>query len=62
MQYRNAYSPMLVTDLGIVTEVKFSQYENADFPMLATELPIVKDFNSSQPENILIIDIQLIMF
>ena len=49
MQYRNAYSPMLVTDLGIVTEVKFSQYENAFFPMLVTELPIVRDFNSLQP-------------
>ena len=34
---------MLVTELGIVTEIRPVQRENADCPMLVTELGIVTE-------------------
>lgn len=34
---------MLVTELGIVTEVRAEQYRNASFPMLVTELGMVTE-------------------
>ena len=37
LQPSNAYIPILVTDLGIVTLVSALQPENADCPMLITE-------------------------
>ena len=42
---------MLVTELGIVTDVKPEQPENAEFPMLMTELGIVTEVKPEQPEN-----------
>jgi hypothetical protein len=44
-----APSPMLVTLLGIVTEVKLLQLEKAEFPMLVTLLGIVTDLKPLQP-------------
>ena len=44
----NAKSPMLVTELGIVTEVKFTQSQKAPSPMLETELGIETDVKLSQ--------------
>ena len=40
LQYRKAELPMLVTELGIVTEVK-RQYAKACAPILVTELGII---------------------
>ena len=42
---------MLVTELGIVTDVKPEQPENALSPMLVTELGMVMDVKPEQPEN-----------
>ena len=53
---------MLVTLFGIVREVRPLQPEKAEFPMLVTLLGIVMEVRPLQPSNILIIDIQLIMF
>ena len=39
---------MLVTELGIVTEVRREQPENAEFPMLVTELGIVTEVRPVQ--------------
>ena len=39
----NALSPMLVTELGMVTEVREEQPLNALHPMLVTELPMVME-------------------
>ena len=47
----NAESPMLVTLLGIVTDVRPLQPENAPPPMLVTLLGIVIDVRPLQPLN-----------
>ena len=39
---------MLVTESGIIIEVKTLQPENALFPMLVTELPIVTEVKTLQ--------------
>ncbi len=39
---------MLVTESGIVIEVKPLQPSNAEFPMLVTELPIVTEVKPRQ--------------
>ena len=39
---------MLVTESGIVTEVRDEQFMNALFPMLVTESPIVTDVRDEQ--------------
>ena len=49
MQRKNASSPMLVTELGILIFVKELQYPKAPGPMLVTELGIlieVKELHS----------------
>ena len=48
-QYSNAKSPMLVTELGMVMEVR-EQLWNARLPMLVTELGRVMEVRE-QPEN-----------
>ena len=40
-EFWNAYSPILVTESGIVTDVNAEQPENAESPILVTILPIV---------------------
>jgi hypothetical protein len=62
VQSANANSPMLVMELGIVILVKPVQYWNDLSPMEVTEFGIVTEVKHSQSMNILIIDIQLIMF
>ncbi len=42
---------MLVTELGMVMEVRPLQYKNAPLPMLVTELPMVTEVRPLQPEN-----------
>jgi len=41
---------MLVTELGMVTDVKAVQRSKALSPMLVTELPMVTEVRSEQPE------------
>jgi len=43
--YRWTDCPMLVTELGMVTEVRPLQPLNADSPMLVTELPMLTTLN-----------------
>lgn len=50
-QPENAYSPMLVTLLGIVMEVKPEQPEKAEPPILLTLLGIVTEVRPEQREN-----------
>ena len=47
----NAYLPMLVTLLGMVTEVRPEQLWNALSPMLVTLLGISMEVSLEQPEN-----------
>ena len=42
---------MLVTLLGMVTEVRPEQYENAELPMLVTLLGMVTEVRPEQLEN-----------
>ena len=42
---------MLVTELGMVTEVRLLQYSNAPRPMLVTELGMVTEVNPLKPDN-----------
>ncbi len=49
LQPANASTPMLVTLLGIVIEVRPLQYLNASFPMLVTLFGIVTDVRPLQP-------------
>ncbi len=39
---------MLVTELGITTDVRFVHTPNAPSPILVTELPITTDVNAAQ--------------
>ena len=48
LQPLQAPSPMLVTVLGIVTEVKLLQLSKAKLPMLVTLLPIVTEVKLRQ--------------
>ena len=43
MQTEKASSPILVTELGIVTEVRLEQEEKAELPILVTELGMIVD-------------------
>ena len=43
---------MLVTELGIVTDVKLLQPKKAYLTMLVTELPMVTDVKPLQPEKV----------
>ena len=45
----NAYSPILVTEFGMITEIKPSQAQKAYSPMLVTDLPIVTEVKPEQP-------------
>ena len=47
---KNASPPMLVTELGMITDVKL-QLMNALLPMLITEFGIITEVNLIQPEN-----------
>jgi hypothetical protein len=58
LQPEKAYSPMLVTLLGIVMEERPLQPEKALSPMLVTLLGIVMEVRPLQPLNILNIDNQ----
>ena len=51
-QSRNAQSPMLVTESGIVIFVRLVQLENALLPMLVTESGIVILASSVQSQNV----------
>ena len=59
-QLLNARSPMLVTLLGIVMDVKL-QLLNARSPMLVTLLGIVMEVRPVQYSNTLIVDNQVLM-
>ena len=48
LQFEKAASPMLVTDSGMVTEVKPLQPEKAESPMLLTDPGMVTEVNSLQ--------------
>ena len=50
LQPKKAWSPMLVTELGMVTEVRPLQQVKAKLPMLVTELGIVTEVRYPQPE------------
>ena len=54
----NAAYPMLVTLLGMVTEVRPEQPQNAASPMLVTLLPMVMEVRPEQLQNILNVDNQ----
>ena len=43
-QSENAYSPMLLTPLGMVTSVSTSQFLNAEIPILVTPSSMTTDF------------------
>ena len=51
MHSRNARSPIVVTELGIVIESSPVQPAKVPFPIVLTELGINTDFSSEQPEN-----------
>ena len=51
LQPKNAESPIIVTELGIVIDVKPLQFLNAALPIEVTELGIVIDVKPLQPEN-----------
>ena len=46
----NAYSPILVTEFGMITEIKPSQAQKAYSPMLVTDLPIVTEVKPEHSE------------
>ena len=50
LQYWKAYSPILVTELGIVIDVKLLQPLKVLFPILVTELGIVTEVKLLQQE------------
>ena len=50
MQPLKALLSILVTELGMVTEVRPLQLEKAEYPMLVTELPMVTEVRPLQPE------------
>ena len=52
-QCENALSPILVTELGMVTECKDEHHENALSPILVTELGIVTECKDKHTENAL---------
>ena len=49
LQPEKALSPILVTELGIVTEVRLLQPQKASLPILVTELGIVTEVRLLQP-------------
>ena len=51
-QPEKAFSPMAVTELGIVTEVRLTQSEKADSPILVTELGIVTEVRLSHKQKV----------
>ena len=62
VQPEKAYSPMLVTLLGISMEVKPMQLEKALFPMLVTLLGISIEVRSEQPEYLQVVLYQLFAY
>ena len=48
VQSANADSPMLVTEFGMLTEVRLEQPQNAHSPMLVTELGMVTEVRPEQ--------------
>lgn len=50
----NALSPILVTELGIITDVSEEQPSNALLPMLATEFGITTDVKEKHLRNALL--------
>ena len=60
LQPGKAPSPILVTELGIVTEVRLLHSQKALSPILVTEFGIVTDVNLLQPLYLYIILYQLI--
>jgi len=51
VQPPSAAYPMLVTDLGIVTEVRLEHPSKAEYSILFTELGMVMEVRPEQPEN-----------
>ena len=52
MHSSKALSPILVTELGIVTEVRLLHLAKASSPILVTELGIVTEERPLQPEKV----------
>ena len=50
-QPANACSPMIIMELGMVTEVREEQPMNALSPMLVTEVGMVTEVREEQPPN-----------
>ena len=48
IQAEKVYSPILITELGIVIDVKLLQPLKAEFPIIVTELGIVIDVKPLQ--------------
>ena len=53
-----AQSPILVTELGIVTEVRLLQLKKAQPPILVTELGIVTEVRPLHRKYLLLVDYQ----
>jgi hypothetical protein len=51
VQLENAFCPILVTLLGILTEAKLAQPKNAPFPILVTLLGILTEVMTELYEN-----------
>ena len=58
LQPEKALSPILVTELGIVTEVRPLQFSKAPSPILVTELGIVTEVRLLQCKKVLLVDYQ----
>ena len=50
MQYWKAFFPILITEFGIVTDVRLLQLEKIPSPILVTEFGIETDVKPMQPE------------
>ena len=59
LQSEKAPTPILVTELGIVTEVRPLQPEKAQYSILVTELGIVTEVKLLQPMYLEVNDYQL---
>ena len=55
----NALSPILVTPLGMVIEVKLGQYPNAYLPILVTPLGMVIEVRLEHPQNLYMVVYQI---
>ena len=58
LHFSKAASPILVTEFGIVIDVKLLQPWKATSPILVTEFGMVIDVKPEQPEYLLLVDYQ----